>query len=68
LIDVVIPAYLGLSETRRCLESVLASRVAVAHEVTVIDDASPEPALAAWLTARRVMGTDDVVLSVREDW
>ena len=37
MIDVVIPAYRGLSETRRCLESVLASRVAAAHEVTVID-------------------------------
>ena len=25
-------------------------------------------AFSAWLTARRVMGTQDVVLSVREDW
>lgn len=49
LIDVIIPAYRGLAETRRCLESVLAARVAVAHEVVVIDDASPEPELSAWL-------------------
>jgi GT2 family glycosyltransferase/glycosyltransferase involved in cell wall biosynthesis len=49
LIDVVIPAYRGLPETRRCVESVLESRNAAAHEVTVIDDASPEPALSAWL-------------------
>jgi len=49
LIDVIIPAYRGLPETRRCVVSVLESRVAVAHAVTVIDDASPEPALSAWL-------------------
>jgi GT2 family glycosyltransferase/glycosyltransferase involved in cell wall biosynthesis len=56
LIDVVIPAYLGLSETRRCLESVLSSRVEVAHEITVIDDASPEPALSAWLKEAAASG------------
>jgi GT2 family glycosyltransferase/glycosyltransferase involved in cell wall biosynthesis len=49
LIDVIIPAYRGLSETRRCLESVLRARVAAPHEVIVLDDASPEPELSAWL-------------------
>ena len=49
MIDVIIHAYRGLAETRRAIESVLASRVTVPHEITVIDDASPEPALCAWL-------------------
>jgi GT2 family glycosyltransferase len=49
LIDIIIPAYRGLPETRRCLESVLGSRLGIAHEIVVIDDASPEPALCAWL-------------------
>ena len=49
LIDVIVPAYRGLSETRRCLESVLGARVREPHEVVVIDDASPEPELSAWL-------------------
>jgi GT2 family glycosyltransferase len=49
LIDVIIPAYRGLAETRRCLESVLAARLRAPHEVVVVNDASPEPELSAWL-------------------
>jgi GT2 family glycosyltransferase len=48
-IDIVIPAYRGLAETRACVESVLASPIEAPHEVVVIDDASPEPALSQWL-------------------
>lgn len=49
MIDVIIPVYRGIEETRRCVESVLAVRCELRHEVIVIDDASPEPALSAWL-------------------
>lgn len=48
-IDIAVPAYRGLAETRRCVESVLAAKVRLPAELTVIDDASPEPALSAWL-------------------
>ena len=48
-IDIVIPVYRGEAETRACVESLLASRVEAAHEVIVIDDASPGPAISAWL-------------------
>ena len=48
-VDVVIPCYRGLAETRRCLASVLASRGGSACNVVVIDDASPEPALSEYL-------------------
>jgi GT2 family glycosyltransferase len=48
-IDIVVPAYRGLDETRRCVESVLAARLDRPAELVVIDDASPEPALSAWL-------------------
>ncbi|MCP5195627.1 MAG: glycosyltransferase [Gammaproteobacteria bacterium] len=48
-IDVIIPVYRGLVETRACLDSVLASVSAEWGEIIVIDDASPEPALVAWL-------------------
>jgi GT2 family glycosyltransferase len=44
-LDVVIPVYRGEAETRACLESVLSAPVAATHEVVVIDDASPEPAI-----------------------
>lgn len=49
IVDIVVPVFRGERETRACLESVLSSRVATPHEVVVIDDASPEPALSAWL-------------------
>ena len=48
-IDIVIPVYRGEAETRACVESVLGSRVRAAHEVVVIDDASPEAGLRPWL-------------------
>jgi GT2 family glycosyltransferase len=49
LIDVVIPVYRGLAQTRRCIESVLAARQEVPFEVVVVDDASPDPEIPRWL-------------------
>ena len=48
-IDVVIPVYRGLEETRRCVESVLVARSARQREIVAIDDASPEPAISEFL-------------------
>jgi len=48
-IDIVVPVYRGLSETRACIESVLAAANKEPFELIVIDDRSPEPALTAWL-------------------
>src|SRR6185437_16348084 len=42
LIDIIIPVYKGASETRRCIESVLASMQREAFETVVVDDASPD--------------------------
>lgn len=50
-IDVIIPVYRGLDETRRCIESVLASRNKSAAHVVVIDDDTPEPGIADYLDA-----------------
>ncbi|MFO7662377.1 MAG: glycosyltransferase, partial [Chloroflexota bacterium] len=49
VVDVIVPAYRGLAETRRCLESVLAFPQQTAYELVVIDDCSPEPELSTWL-------------------
>jgi len=51
VVDVVVPVYRGMADTRRCLESVLAAPNRTPFRVTVIDDASPDPDLAAWLAA-----------------
>ena len=53
-VDVIIPVYRGLEQTRRCLTSVLddpdrqKGRMPNGR-VIVIDDRSPEPELSAWL-------------------
>ena len=49
MLNVIIPVYLGLRETQRCIESVLAARCETPHEVVVIDDASPDTAISEWL-------------------
>ena len=51
MIDVVIPVYKGVAQTRRCVESVLAARQQAGFELVVVDDASPEPEIASWLDA-----------------
>jgi GT2 family glycosyltransferase/glycosyltransferase involved in cell wall biosynthesis len=55
-VDVVIPVYRGLAETRRCLESVLADPDRPAGRLIVVDDRAPEPALSAWLDAQAATG------------
>jgi GT2 family glycosyltransferase/glycosyltransferase involved in cell wall biosynthesis len=55
---IVVPVYRGLAATQACLNAVLAA-APVGARVIVIDDATPEPALAAWLdalaAAKRIM-------------
>ena len=57
VVDVIIPVYRGLAETRRCLESVLAFPQRTAREIVVVNDCSPEPELAAWLLDLAGTGT-----------
>ena len=49
LVDVIIPVYRGLAETRACLDSVLVTVPPALGEIIVMNDASPEPELVAWL-------------------
>src|ERR1700733_10928413 len=46
-VDIVIPVYRGLSQTRRCINSVLADPARPTGRVIVGDDPSPEPKLSA---------------------
>jgi GT2 family glycosyltransferase/glycosyltransferase involved in cell wall biosynthesis len=50
-VDIVVPVYKGLAETRQCLESVLADTERMPGRIIVIDDASPDADLSAWLRA-----------------
>lgn len=48
-LTIVIPVYRNLEMTRACIQSVLAHREAALHHVVLINDASPEPEMAAML-------------------
>ncbi len=56
MIDVVIPVYKGLEQTRACIEGVLASRAQTPSEVVVVDDATPDPAIAEYLRSLAAQG------------
>ncbi len=55
-VDVVVPVYRGLDETRRCIESVLRYPQATPYRLLVLNDGSPEPELSAWLVAEAERG------------
>ena len=55
-----------LAETRRCIESVLADPDRPAGRVIVIDDASPEPRLAAWLRGVAKSGRIELQRNARD--
>ncbi|MDO4724122.1 MAG: methyltransferase domain-containing protein, partial [Comamonadaceae bacterium] len=48
-VDIVVPVYRGLADTRLCVESVLASPVRAPYRLIVINDCSPEPEVTEWL-------------------
>ena len=48
-VDIVIPVFRGLEQTKTCLNSVLADPDRPDGHIIVIEDRSPEPALTAWL-------------------
>lgn len=48
-VDVIIPVYRGLTETRKCIESALAASCSTRARIIVIDDCSPEPEVSAYL-------------------
>ena len=56
VVDVVVPVYRGLAQTRRCLDGVLADPARPPGRVIVVDDATPDPALAAWLDELKSAG------------
>lgn len=56
VIDVIVPVFKGLDETRACLESVLASASRSAFELVVVDDCSPEPSVVALLDEMAAAG------------
>lgn len=48
-VDVIVPVYRGLEDTRRCVQSVLASQCRTPWRLILLNDASPEPDVTQWL-------------------
>lgn len=60
-VDVVVPVYKGVDDTLACIESVLMSRNATPCRLLVIDDLTPEPALAEALRFLASLGLISLV-------
>jgi O-antigen biosynthesis protein len=50
-IDIIIPVYRGLAETRACINSVLAATNKTPFELVIVNDASPESGMADFLAS-----------------
>jgi O-antigen biosynthesis protein len=48
-VDIIVPVYRGLEDTRRCIEAVLSSECKTPWRLVIINDASPEPEVTEWL-------------------
>lgn len=64
-VAVVVPVYRGLAETRRCIESVLASVCKTESQTIIINDCSPEPEIAEYLTSLQGIDNLQVVQNER---
>lgn len=61
-VDIIVPVYQGLADTCMCIESVLASSNSTPHRLVVINDASPDPELSAWLRQKAAQDPRMVLL------
>ncbi|MEM1113452.1 MAG: glycosyltransferase [Pseudomonadota bacterium] len=64
-VDVVIPVYDGVEETRACIESVLATIDAAWTRLVLVNDSSPRPEISAYL--RDVAATHSHVLLLENE-
>ena len=58
IVDLIIPVYKGLAETKACLNSIMASQSAnrTQMHIVVVNDASPDEALCAFLRSEAAAG------------
>ena len=66
-VDVIVPVYRGLADTRLCIESALAAPVRCAWRLIVINDCSPEPEVTQWLRQRAAQDSRITLLENAEN-
>lgn len=66
-ITVIVPVYLDLNATRNCLESLMASLGNSSHtiQILVVNDASPDPEIGAYLMTLAQRSSVDIVTNER---
>ena len=60
-VTVIVPVYEDYEATRACLEALAAAPPVCAHEIIVVDDASPNAALTAWLDEAAAKGAFQLI-------
>ena len=60
-VDVIVPVLRDFDATRRCIDSVLSSSTKIPYELVVVDDASPEPAIAQFVRDLALRGKATLV-------
>ena len=68
-VDIIVPVYRGLADTRCCIESVLAyaPQYQAAFRLIAINDASPEPEVTAWLREKAAQDSRLMLLENEEN-
>ena len=64
-VTIIVPVYEDYAATRACLEALAAARPTVAHRILVVDDASPNAALKAWLDDAAVDSGFELIRNAR---
>jgi GT2 family glycosyltransferase len=60
-VTIIVPVYEDFESTRACLEALEAARPAVKHRIVVVDDASPNAELRAYLDAAADRGAIELL-------
>ncbi len=65
VLNVIVPVYEDFDATRACLEALLREKSRIARRLMVVDDASPDARLRAWLDQRAAMGLFELIRTER---
>ena len=65
VVDIIIPVYLGLDQTQRCIESVQNSNISSPYRLIVINDASPDIEITKYL--RSISSSEQVIIVENPD-
>ncbi len=60
-LNVIVPVYRGVDETRRCLNALLAQTGGSSTRVVIVDDAGPDPAIKSLLASYSERGGVDLL-------